>query len=217
MRRRTLLITAVLAVVIVGAPVAGRADSEPTADQARSFIADMANDGIASLTGEEIPPDEREARFRSIMGRYFAMSNIARWVVGRATWQRASEAEREAFVDVFEDLIIETYAHRFAEYQGETLAIDEALVHENGDVLVRSHIVRPATTQPLHVDWRVRVRGDGTQQVIDIVVEGLSMAQKQRSEFDSFLRQHDRNLTALIDELRQRIEDARAQRRGQKS
>lgn len=211
-----MLISAVLAAVIMAAPIAGRADSEPTADQARSFIATMASEGIASLTGEEIPSDEREARFREIMGRYFAMENIARWVVGRAAWQRASEAEREAFVDVFEDLVIETYAHRFAEYQGETLAIEETFVHENGDVLVRSRLVRPAATQPLRVDWRVRSRGDGTQQVIDIVVEGLSMAQKQRSEFDSFLRQHDRSLAALIEELRQRIEDARAQR-GQKS
>ena len=215
--RRRLLIVAALAAVFMAAPVAADADSASTAEQARSLVTTMANDGIASLTGEEIPPDEREARFRNIMGRYFAITNIARWVVGRAAWERASEAEREAFVDVFEDLIIETYAHRFAEYQGETLAIDDAFVHENGDVLVRSRIVRPATTQPLHVDWRVRVRGDGTQQVIDIVVEGLSMAQKQRSEFDSFLRQHDRSLTALIEELRQRIEDARAQRGGQKS
>lgn len=208
---------AALVAVLVAVPAGSRADAGPLAEQARNLIAALADDGITSLTGQDIPTEQRESRFREIMGRYFAMENIARWVVGRAAWQRAGEAEREAFVNVFEDLIIETYAHRFAEYQGETLAIDGAFVHDNGDVLVRSRIVRPAATQPLHVDWRVRTRGDGTQQVIDIVVEGLSMAQKQRSEFASFLRRHDRRLTALIEELRRRIEDARAQRRRQRN
>lgn len=210
-RRRGVGAVAVAAVVLV-ASFAVRADGGSAADEARQFIATMADEVIDSLTGERLSISERETRFRRVMTQYFAIDGIARWVVGRAAWQRASDTERREFVDVFQALIVETYAHRFSEYQGETLEIQKALVHDNGDVLVRSRIRRPAANTPLDVDWRVRIGGDGRYRVIDIIVEGLSMAQKQRSEFDSFLRQHDRDLSALIGELRRRIEDAVAQR-----
>lgn len=213
MTRRTLFV-ALLAALLLVAPFRGQAAGETGGETAaRNFIMQMADTGLAQLTADAIPEGERESRFRDIMHRYFAVDGIARWVVGRAAWQRASEAARSDFVEVFQDLLVESYAHRFADYRGEALAIDSAYSHANGDVLVRSRIVRPGATEALHVDWRVRPGTGGRHKVIDILVEGLSMAQKQRAEFDSFLRQHDRNLTVLIGELRRRIETVRAQRR----
>lgn len=203
---------ATLAVVLVVGPATARADANGAAEQARHFIATMANDVIHSLTGKDLSEHERNLRFRKAMKRYFAIENIARWVVGRAAWRHATGEQRQVFVKTFEDLMVETYAHRFGEYHGETLKIDDVVDLGNGDMLVRTRILRPEAIEPLKVDWRVRARRNGTREVVDIVVEGLSMAQKQRAEFGSFLRQHDHSLAALIGELRHRIENVQAQR-----
>lgn len=212
-----MLAAVVIATALLVGPATVRAEASGSAQQARHFITHMADDVIHSLTGKDLTAHERDVRFRRAMMHYFAIKKIARWVVGRAAWVHASGAQQHAFVKTFEDLMVEIYAHRFADYQGETLKVDDVITNDNGDILVRSRITRPNSNEPLHVDWRVRAEPGGTYQVIDIIIEGLSMAQKQREEFGSFLRQHDRSLEALIVELRRRIESVRAQRRAQGS
>lgn len=171
---------------------------------AERFIREMADQAISSLTVKDIPTAEREQRFREIMQRYIAFKGVARWVVGRKVWKAATEQQQAEYLDLFEDLMVATYAHRFEDYSGETLEIRRTDVYDGTDALVSTEMVRPGATKPLSVGWRVRAK-DGEYRIVDIIVEGLSMARKQRSEFASFLRQNDDNIEALIAEIRGRV------------
>jgi phospholipid transport system substrate-binding protein len=54
------------------------------------------------------------------------------------------------------------------------------------------------------VNWRVRLR-DGKYKVIDVMVEGISMGQTQRSEFSSVIRKNGGKVKGLLVELRKRL------------
>ena len=81
---------------------------------------------------------------------------------------------------------MQTYAARLGGYSGETLTVIGARAANDKDFIVSTHLVRPSGPA-IAADWRVRVI-DGQYRIIDIMVEGISMAITQRSEFASVVK-----------------------------
>lgn len=201
-------ITALL-LAVVSQPNSVAADD--LGPKAEALISRLADDAISKLTDPTVSVDEQENRFRQIMQEYVAFQTIARWVLGGRYWRGATEEQREKYLSLFEQLMVATYAHRFQRYTGETLVVAGVRNIDETQVLVRTTLKRPNADKPLHVDWRVRSTEDKLK-VIDIMVEGLSMAQTQRSEFSSLLRSNGGDVDALMNNLETRLEKARAER-----
>ncbi|MBO6950047.1 MAG: ABC transporter substrate-binding protein [Rhodospirillales bacterium] len=185
--------------------------AEELGPRAEALIAKLADDAISKLTDPTVGLDEQENRFRQIMQEYVAFQTIARWVLGGRYWRSATDEQRERYLSIFEQLMVATYAHRFQRYTGETLEVAGVQSIDENQVLVRTTLKRPNADKPLHVDWRVRSTEDKLR-VIDIMVEGLSMAQTQRAEFSSLLRSNGGDVNALMANLETRLKKARAER-----
>lgn len=206
-----MIIVGVVAVVLGGFVQPASVSADDIASNARAFIGDLAEDAITKLTDKSTTIDEQESRFRQIMQDYVAFQTIARWVLGGRHWRAASEEQRERYLALFEKLMVSTYAHRFQRYSGETLEVIGVRNIDETQVLVQTTLKRPNADKPLRVDWRVRGSKD-TLKVIDIMIEGLSMAQTQRSEFSSVLRDNGGDVDALMSTLEERLAAARAER-----
>jgi phospholipid transport system substrate-binding protein len=170
---------------------------------ARNFIETHAEHTLQTLTVKGISRTERVARFRKLLTRNFDIETIGRWVLGRY-WRRANIAQQKQYLKHFENLIVGTYADRFERYAGEKLVIVKALSQSDKDVVVYTKIARPTSEALLMVDWRVRRRG-GNFAIVDVIVEGVSMGQTQRSEFASSIRR-DGGLDGFIAELKKRVD-----------
>jgi len=196
-----ILVIIVMTAIFVSAP--GRA-ADASGD-AQAFIAGLADRAISALTPPGISREERETRARSLLNDNFAVPAIGQFVLGRY-WRDASAEERAEYLRLFEDLIVVTYVDRFSRYSGETLKINRAVTDpDSGDVVVYSEISRSGGP-PVQVGWRVR-RADRTFKIIDVIVEGVSMGQTQRSDFSSVIRNNGGSLDALLAEMRRRIRE----------
>ncbi len=204
--RRHFLIAIAAAVLLSGLTVNRPASSDELADNAESFIRSMAETAIIKLTEQEISRDERKVRLREMMNEYFFVPGIAQWVLGRF-WRQASKEERDEYVSLFEALMIESYVDRFATYNGETLNIIKTDVRNKKDVIVSSTLNRPETADAIQIDWRVRSNGTAFK-IIDIMVEGVSMGQTQRSEFASSIKNNGGDIAKFLTELRERVQTA---------
>lgn len=202
LNRRTLL-AAVFAVIlaVIGNPGAGQAESFE--EGATRFIRSLADKAVASLTDESIGQEERAAKFRRLLNEHFAVETMGRWVLGRY-WKKATEEEQQEYLELFEDLIVANYVERFKRYAGVALRVTKAVIADRKDAIVYSRISRPDSSEYIKVNWRVRLR-DGKYKVIDVMVEGISMGQTQRSEFSSVIRKNGGRVEGLLVELRKRL------------
>jgi len=201
---------AVAIFILVWVPMA-HADQDELASRAKIFIEGLTETVVSELTDPTLPIAEQEDRFREITRKHFAFKSIARWVLGGRHWKQAEAAQRERYLRLFEDLMVATYAHRFQGYSGEQLEIANTRVINDAEALVETRLLRAGADVPLRIDWRVR-KTDDSFRIIDIMAEGLSMAQTQRAEFSSFLRSNDNDLEALMSNLKTRLKKARAGR-----
>ena len=199
----TLAVAVLLPGMVSSTVVGGTTSAADLAKEAEAFILEMSKTAIIRLTDPEISSDERKVRMRDMMTEYFHVPGIAQWVLGRF-WRQASSEERDEYLALFEDLMVVSYVDRFDTYSGETLVIVKTDVRDGKDVIVSSTMTHPETNKPVQVDWRVRVRG-GDYKVVDIMVEGVSMGQTQRSEFASAIKNNGGDITKFLTELRERI------------
>ncbi len=176
-----------------------RAESVATAEDAAAFVRDFGDRGMAMLADQSLTDEERRDQFHSFFSSRFAVDAISRFALGKH-WNKANEQERAEYRRVFEDYIVATYARRLANYAGETLKIGPGRLETPQAAAVSSRILR-SEGKPIDIVWRLR-RRDGSWRIVDIVVEGISLAITQRSEFNAVIRNSGGNIEGLLDRLR---------------
>ncbi|MBM3569965.1 MAG: ABC transporter substrate-binding protein [Alphaproteobacteria bacterium] len=182
--------------ILVLVPLAPAPGQAATPEQGAAFVKDLADRALEALGKfKNLSKADRETRFREVMHTGFDIPTIGRFVVG-PTWRKASEAERARYLELFERYIVQTYAARLAEYDDEKIAVAAARA-DDGDVVVASQILRKSGP-PVKIDWRLREAKAGGLRVIDVVIEGISMAVSQRSEFASVIQQGGGEMAPLI-------------------
>ena len=185
------------AAVAATAPEAGATDQ--TSEGAKNFIASMGDRGINFLGNESMGIEAKKAEFEKLLNDSFDMTTIGRFSVGQY-WRSMSPAQQKEYQSLFNDMIVRVYSKRFSDYKGQQFKVESAR-KEGNDSIVTSFIV-PGDGPQVKVDWRVRNKG-GAYKVVDIIVEGVSMAQTQRSEFASIIQRGGGNVDVLLNHLRQ--------------
>ena len=185
-------------------PVSARADE--FADGATNFIKALTEDAVTMLTGKDLTKAVRAERFRTLMFKTFSIRGIAKFVLGRH-WRKANDEQKKEYLQLFEDLMVVTYADRFEKYSGEKFLIKRTEVRGKMDGIVYTTMVKANDgAKQLKVAWRVRAKGD-TYTVVDVMIEGISMIMTQKSEFASFIKKSGGGLGDLLKELKKRVQN----------
>jgi len=177
-------------------PARAEGDLAPT-----DFVRHFGDRAVAVLSDGTLDAPGREAALRQLLNENFDVPVIGRFVLGRY-WRAASEAERAEFAALFEEMIVSTYARQLGNYAGETLSIGGLRQSDDKSAVVGSRILRDSGP-PIAVDWRL-VRRDGGWRIVDVMVEGVSMALTQRAEFAAVIRSSG-GVAGLIERLRTKL------------
>lgn len=173
--------------------------NDETLKGAETFVGSVADRGIGFLSDSNLSKKKRISSFRSLLKTSFDLPTIARFSLGRY-WRTASETERKEYVRLFEKMIIQVYSNRFGEYNGEELRVVGSRAEGKRDILVNSQIL-PSSGQAIKLDWRVRYK-NGKYKVVDVIVEGVSMALTQRSDFAAVIQRGGGEVNVLLSHLR---------------
>ena len=193
-------LAAVAAVLLLAAPGPRPAAAvEPGGPAA--FVRQFGAQAMAILADEGLVGVQRERAFRRLLTAGFDIKTVGRFVLGRY-WRKATEAERAEYGRLFEDLIVATYARQLLSYAGADLKVGSVRRQDGKSALVASRLLR-AEGEPIRLDWRLLRRGD-TWRIVDVVVEGMSMALSQRSEFKAVIRGNGGRVEALLEKLREK-------------
>ena len=157
---------------------AGPMQAASASGDASAFVHDLGKEATRVLSTKEMNLAEREAKFQSILYTNFNVSAIGRFALGRY-WRQASSEQKSDYLKLFGKFIVQHYASKLGGYSGENLKVlSETPLNNKIDVLVNTRIERPSGP-PINITWRVRSR-DKARRIIDVMVEGVSMALTQR-------------------------------------
>jgi phospholipid transport system substrate-binding protein len=186
--RRTILMTAAAAAAFFSVPAFAATDLS-------AFVNQIADEAITTLSKADPTDPARAAALKPILLKYFDMPDMARHVLG-AYWKKISPEQQQAFIGQFTNYMASVYGQRFKAYKGQKLEVKR--VRDQGALAtVFTAVADGSEDAGARVDWEVK--NDGPEpRVVDIRVEGLSLADTHRQEFTSVLSQHNGDITALM-------------------
>ena len=174
--------------------------STRVARDAGHFVSSIAQEAIDELASTALDEGERLRRFRRLFAEGFDIPLIARFVLGRH-WRQATDAERAEYLKLFDELVVLTYARRFNEFNAARLRVlSVSRPNEDNDVIVAVEGALQGKP-PVRMDVRVR-QGAAQFKIIDLSIEGISMAVTQRDEFSSVIQRGGGRIEALLASLR---------------
>lgn len=194
MNRRVILASSAAAMLMGTAPNAWAL----TEGDARTLVT-ATIDELVTLLKTAGTAASRAPALRQIMETRANMPLIARFSAGRA-WRDMSDAQQQGFTKAFSKFVSVTYSRRFDEFSGDPqISVGRAINAGNKGVLIKTPFAQGAD-QPIEVEWLVSDRG-GRVEIVDIVVEGISLAVTQREEIASMLQARNGDIDALISDL----------------
>jgi len=174
-RTEPLLVASLLALALL---LAGPALADPAAD-ARSAMQSTIDEVLKTLRGPGSDEQQR-AEIETLAKQRFDFTTMSKLVLKR-DWKRFQPAEQKEFVTEFTEYLSASYGTRIARYKNEQVTTLGARNEGNGDVTVQTAI-KGGQFDGATVDYRMRSLG-GKWQVIDVVIEGISLVSNFRQQF----------------------------------
>jgi len=214
---RTLWIAvAAVAAQVWTAPGMARAAPDDRAGQAAAYIQGLGADLLAiqtdSATGDgdgdgdgdgagEGAVAARSAGLEGLIRRGFDLDLTSQLVLGKY-WSRASQRQRQEFGRLFAQYLVHSYARHLKAYRVETLEIVSSNPVGKSDFLVETRVEGAEENDSANPVWRLRER-DGGFKVIDVHIDGISLALTERSQFGSVIRRN--GFDGMLSTLRKRV------------
>ncbi|MEE8504652.1 MAG: ABC transporter substrate-binding protein [Kiloniellales bacterium] len=173
------------------------------AEEAGAFVRDLAARATTVLADPALTPAERRGEIGRLLLSKIDTQRIGRFVLGRY-WNKTSPAERTEYLRLFDAYIVATYAQRLESYSGERLSVETARRLSETRAVVSSRLMR-LESAPIQADWQLlRSDGDGKWRIVDVIIEGVSMALTQRSEFGAVIKASGGRIAPLLDRLQKK-------------
>ena len=180
-------------------PAMAKSQNRPLAPgEAMALIKDLGDTAVAMLSNKSLNHADKMRQFRYLLNQNFALKGIARFALGRY-WRKADIPQRRRYLQLFEDYIVNSYAARFRNYDGEKFFILGENVDDRGGAVVTTRIQRPGG-DPVEILWYLQERL-GVVRIVDVMIEGISMSLTQRSDFSASVRTTGGDLDKFLDTL----------------
>ncbi len=220
MKKRIILgiftLAAIGVMVLAGPAGAGSFDGE-----AKRFVGSLGAKTAVMIGNQDTETEAEHVRkLYDFVDNVVDVPAIARFTMGRY-WRQASERQRTEFMELFRGYLAFSVADRIKALAGASIKIEKVIpvkASKAKDVLVICRIeIRKGRS--LAVVWRVRETKAGPR-LVDVIVEGISMAVVQREEFASVIRAQEGNIGSFLAALREKTGGPAAmvaERQGQQS
>jgi phospholipid transport system substrate-binding protein len=205
-RRSALILLAMACLTILiawRASVALPPDERLARDPYR-LVSSVSAEVLDTLRGWNAQMREDQSRLVALIedkvAEYFDFRLIAAQVLGRH-WRTAGQEQQQAFTTAFRNLLINTYAAVFRNYDDQT--VDTLDVQQTGspDRVLVNTLVKQAGEADIRIDYRL-YRKDSRWYIYDVVVDGISLLINYRSEYARVLQRQ--SLDKLIERLKEK-------------
>ena len=116
-----------------------------------------------------------------------------------------AEKEKKEYIEIFEEYFLKSFSSRLAEYTDPKIRVESQKILNEKYTMVSSVLLATKDKPEIKIDWRVITKNPDKPLIIDVIIEGVSLAKVQREEFNSIIQNKDGDINALLLNLKEFI------------
>ena len=105
------------------------------------------------------------------------------------------------YLFLFEQYFLKSFSSRLSEWTNPNIDVNSKKIINENYTIVRS-VLRGTNERPeVKIDWRVYTKNSENPLIVDVIIEGLSLARTQKEEFSSILNSNNGDINVLFKTL----------------
>jgi len=186
-------------ILIVFSTFAGKSFSlEP-----KEFVQSVANEASLILT-KNFTKEQKKEKLKSIAMKTVDFRGIGYYSLG-AHRKNLSDDKKKEYLDIFKKYFLKSFSSRLAEYTDPKIRVDSQKKLNEKYTMVSSVLLATEEKPEVKIDWRIVTKNPDKPLIIDVVIEGVSLAKVQKEEFNSIIQSNDGDINALLTSLKEFI------------
>lgn len=198
-RRRTMWVL-IGSLLLVGHAL--RSEAGEPLEKVRQTVGDV----LAVIANKTLDTQQRRTQIRQAVHKRFGFDEMAQRALGQH-WRPLSPQQQQEFVGLFTDLLERSYINRIESYSGGQQGVRYTKEENTGDhATVYTEIVS-GRDQPATAEYRLSHK-DGDWKVYDIIIEGVSLVNNYRTQFNNIIMKD--SYAGLLKQMRLKLEQENA-------
>lgn len=197
-KRLIILFIAIFYISVQTSPVFAERPTDVIKSTIDAVIETMNDKSLAEPSKKE----ERRGKIRALIKKRFNYLEMSKRSLARH-WKKRSKEEKIEFVNIFTELLEESYIGKIESYTSEKVSYGEEKIKGKGKyALVPTTIITKDVDIP--IDYKLIFKKN-RWTVYDVVIEGVSFISTYRSQYDRAIKKD--SYSGLIKSMREKLEE----------
>ncbi len=166
-----------------------------------SFVQKTVDDASEALN-KRLSKEEKMEKLKIIAEDAVDIRGIGYYSLGSHR-KIITEKKRGEYFIIFKQYFLKSFASRLAQYTDPKIRVDSQKKLNEKYTMVSSVLLATAKRPEVKINWRVVTKNPEKPLIIDVIIEGVSLAKVQREEFNSIIQNNDNNIDALLNNLKE--------------
>ncbi len=162
-------------------------------------------DSAAKALDQSLSKDLKITKLKTIAIKTVDIKGIGFYSLGKYR-KTISEEKKIEYMEIFTKYFLKTFSSRLAQYSNPKIIVKSQKKLNEKYTMVSSTLIATEDKPEVKIDWRVITKDPENPLIIDLIIEGVSLAKVQKEEFYSIIQSNDGDVNALFANLKQFVE-----------
>jgi phospholipid transport system substrate-binding protein len=158
-------------------------------------------DKVSTILSQNTSKEQKINELKKIAKKNVYIEKIGNYTLGSFKKTLNDKEKKEYFI-LFEQYFLKSFSSRLSEYNNPKIDVVSKKVLNKNYTMVNSVLKGTKERSEVKIDWRVYTKDSEKPLIVDLRIEGLSLARTQKEEFASILNSNDGNIKALFKRLK---------------
>jgi len=167
------------------------------------FVQSTVNRASEALSNK-FSKEEKIKKLKEIASETVDLDGIGRYTLGSYK-NKITDSQMKEYKILFRQYFLKSFASRLAEYSNPEIQVVSKKKISEKYTIVSSLLVATEQRPEVKIDWRISTKNPNNPLIMNLVIEGLSLARTQKEEFSSIIQSNDGDINALFSTLKEFI------------
>ena len=165
----------------------------------KDFVQQTVDEAAVAL-GQNISKELKIVKLKTIANKSVDIEGIGLYSIGKRR-KELTDTQKEEYLEIFTKYFLKSFASRLAQYSDPKIRVESEKYLNKKYTMVSSVLVATDDKPEVKIDWRVITKDPENPLIIDVIIEGVSLAKVQKEEFNAIIQNNDGDINALFKNL----------------
>ena len=161
-------------------------------------------DKASKVLANNLSKEQRIKKLKLIAMESVDIRGIGLYTLGSHR-KNLSDDKKKEYLNIFEEYFLKSFSSRLAEYTDPKIRVVSQKKLNEKYTMVSSVLLATEEKPEVKINWRIVTKNPDKPLIIDVVIEGVSLAKVQKEEFNSIIQSNDGNINVLFANLKEFI------------